>query len=66
MVERRPAQFRLTEAAHAGLDRLATRHGITKTALIEALGLIGADRDPTIAEVIALARQLDRERRSRR
>jgi hypothetical protein len=44
---------------------LATRHHVTKTAMLEALGTLGKHRDPTLTEVIAEARRLDVERRSR-
>lgn len=59
-------QLRLTDEAIEGLDRLRTRHHASLTAIIEALGLLGADRDPTIGEIIERARQVDHERRSRR
>lgn len=62
----RQRSFRLTDAAMAGLDRLATRHHVTQTALLEALGTLSRHRDPTLAEIIDEARRLDRERRSRR
>lgn len=62
---RRRAVFELTDTAHAGIDALATRHRVTKVALIEALGVLGVDHDPTIAEVVAYAHELDRERRNR-
>jgi hypothetical protein len=63
--EQRQRSYRLTDAAVAGFDRMATRHHVTVTALLEALGVIGADHDPSIDEVVSLARRLDRERRSR-
>lgn len=63
--ERRLLQVRLTDEARAGLDRFTTRRGVTLTAYLEALGLAG-DGDPTATEVIAVAREIDRERRSRR
>lgn len=67
MAERRRLPVRLTEEAHAGLDALATRHGVTRTAMLEALGLLGALNKPVDWEqVIRRARQIDRERRSRR
>lgn len=56
----------MTEEAIAGLDALATRHHTTRVALIEALGILGADSDPTIEQLVAYARQVDRERLSRR
>lgn len=63
---KRERYFRLTDEANEGLDALATRHGTTKTTLIEALGVLSRRRDPTIADIVDLARQLDRDRRSRR
>jgi hypothetical protein len=57
----------LSDEAHAGLDALATRHHVSKTALIEALGLIGQTKRPVVwDEVLERARAIDGERRSRR
>ena len=58
-------QVRLTDEARTGLDRFTTRRGVTITGYLEALGLLG-DGDPTADEVFARARQIDRQRRSRR
>lgn len=63
---RRRAVFELTDQAHTGLDAIATRHHTTKTTIIEALGTLARHADPTLDEVIAEARRLDVERRSRR
>ena len=63
---RRPLPVRLTEEAHAGLDTLATRHHVTRTAMLEALGLLGAQGDIDWEAVIERARSIDIERRSRR
>lgn len=57
--------FELTDDAIEGLDRLAQRHRITKTAMVEALGQLAADIDLP-AEVVGRAIAIDRERRSRR
>ncbi len=57
--------LRLTEEAITGLDRLRTRHHASLTALIEALGQLGADTELP-PEVVELARRIDRERHSRR
>ena len=62
---RKRIDIELTDQAVDGLDALVTRHGITKTALIEALGQLGAGVDLP-REVVDLARAVDRERRSRR
>lgn len=62
----RKRTYRLTDDAVAGFDRLATRRHVTVTALLEALGTLSRHRDPTLDEVIAEARRLDVERRSRR
>lgn len=63
--ERRRIHLELTDDAIAGLDQLATRHRITRVAMAEALGRL--HRTVTIPrEVVELAHQIDRERRSRR
>lgn len=56
-------QVRLTPEARAGLDRMCGRRGVTLTAYLEALGQLQPQIDD---EVVALAREIDRERRSRR
>ncbi len=67
MPERRLLQVRLTDEARAGLDRFSTRRGITLTALLEALGHQLADDDTWMPlELVARAREIDAERRSRR
>lgn len=58
--------YRLSDEALAGFDRMSARHNITVTALLEALGQLSADRDPSAVEIIERARAIDRERRSRR
>lgn len=63
---RRRVEFWLTDEARDGIDRLCTRHHVTRTAFIEALAVLGATNDPTIAEVVAEAQRIDAERRSRR
>lgn len=57
--------IRLTEEAIEGLDRLRTRNHASLTALIEALGQLGTTVELP-AEVVELARRIDRERGSRR
>ena len=58
---------RLTDASAAAWDRLCTRHGVTLTSLIEALGRMLDDGDDwTPEQAIERARKIDRERRSRR
>lgn len=64
--ERRQRSYRLTDDAVAGLDRMATRHRVTVTALLEAFGQLAQGHDPTPNEVIARATQIDRERLNRR
>lgn len=57
----------VSEEAHAGYDKLADRHGTTKTALAEALGLIGQSGETVVwADVVKRAKQIDADRRSRR
>lgn len=59
--------MRISDEARRGFDRLATRHGVTLTALLEALGqLVEAQPDALPPEVIDAARRIDFERRSRR
>lgn len=59
--------MRISDDARRGLDRVATRYGVTLTALLEAMGRY-LDEDPTRVHqgVIETARQIDFERRSRR
>lgn len=58
---------RLTDTSAAGWDRLCTRRGVTLTALLEAVGqMLDEGADWPIDEAIDRARQIDRERRSRR
>ena len=59
---------RLTERSAGGWDRLCTRHNVTFTALLEAFGQLIAEGDdsPTVDAAIALAQEIDRDRRSRR
>jgi hypothetical protein len=64
---RRPLYVRLTDETWAAWDQLATRRNITLTAMIEALGeAIAADPTFIPEPVIDRAREIDRERRSRR
>lgn len=63
---RRRVSYRLSDEALAGFDRMATRNGITITALLEAFGQLARHRDPDGLEVVTRARAIDRERRSRR
>jgi hypothetical protein len=58
--------YRLTDEAVEGIDALAQRSHVTTTALLEALGTLGAKENPTLDEIIAEARRIDVERRSRR
>lgn len=62
---RKQVPFEITPAAVAGLDALAFRHHTTRVVLVEALGIVSADHDPTLAEIIEYAQELDRTRRSR-
>lgn len=55
-------QVRLSAESRAALDRLCLEHGVTLTALIEALGLQGGWVNDAI---IQQARQIDQDRRSR-
>lgn len=76
-MERRNRQARLTERASQGWDQFCTRHNISYTALMEALGemlaeVLEADEGRAAPltwvpdEAIERAKQLDRERHSRR
>lgn len=66
MERRRRIPVELTEEAIAGLDALIQRHGVTRTAVVEALGQLSLRSDPTLASVLRRAREIDVERRSRR
>lgn len=58
---------RLTETSYAAWERTLTRRGITFTTMIEALGeLLDQGVDWVPEEAVERARQLDRERYSRR
>jgi hypothetical protein len=62
-----PRQARLTESSYAAWERLLTRRGVTFTTLIEALGeLLDQGVDWVPEEAIQRARQIDRQRHSRR
>lgn len=67
MAQRRRWPVRLTDEARAGYDRICLAHGLTETALAEAIGLAFATgKLKPSAEVIREARRIDVERRSRR
>jgi len=59
---------RLTPEARAAWDRVCGRHGVTLTTLVQALGerLDAGDDEWITPDVVDRARQLDRERYSRR
>lgn len=64
--------LRLTQEARRGWERIALRHGLTLTALAEAIGQAFDERPDVMAsvpewqQVIAEAQRIDQERRSRR
>jgi hypothetical protein len=69
-VPRRPLQVYLTDTARDGWQALADSHGVTLTALIEAIGLELAEKGEgklEVDDVIGRARQvmIDRLRRAR-
>lgn len=67
MTERRRIPAELTETAITGIDRFCARHRITRTALIEAIGLELADGHEVLdAAVVERAATIDRHRKSRR
>lgn len=67
MTRRRPIASELTEAAIAGIDQFCGRERITRTALLEALGLELADGHDVIPPaVVERAATIDRHRKSRR
>lgn len=69
VAQKRPEiRARLTPEARDAWDAVCARHGVTMTTLMQALGERLADGDDAwvTAEVIGRARQLDRERYSRR
>lgn len=59
--------MRLSDEALRGWERLALRHGVTRSALMEAVGLRLASGavDPVPPELVELARRVDYERRRR-
>lgn len=60
----------LSAESYAGWERFARDNGVTISATAEAVGLILSAEpglpDPPFAEVLAIARQVAAERRSRR
>lgn len=59
--------LRLTDDARRGLDRAAITHGVTLTALAEALGRSLDENTRRLPpEVVEMARVIDAERRNRR
>lgn len=59
-------QARLSDEAHRGWERVATNHGITYSALLEALGQALDEGTYRIPEVtIEAARAIDVDRRNR-
>jgi hypothetical protein len=67
MTERRRIPAELTETAITGIDRFCAHHRITRTALIEAIGLeLAEGHDVISATVIDRAATIDRHRKSRR
>ncbi len=65
---KKPRQARLTEESYWAWERLLTRRGVTYTTLIEALGELLDQGDDTWLpdSAVERARQLDRQRYSRR
>lgn len=64
---RRRIPAELSETAIAGIDRFCTRHRITRTGLLEAIGLeLAEDHDVIPAAVVERAATIDRNRKSRR
>lgn len=64
---RQQVQVRLSPEARRGFDRLVTEHGTTLTSVLEVVGLeLAAGRMPLPAKVLADARKIDLQRRSRR
>lgn len=62
----RELRAKLSEPAGAAWDRMLTDEGITASGLIEALGReMAAGRWKPSNRVLALTKQIDRERRSR-
>jgi hypothetical protein len=58
---------RVSDDARRGWDAATTRHGCTFTALVEALGVMLAERGWDVpVEVVERAQHIDRERFSRR
>lgn len=59
--------MRLSEEARRGWEALALRHGVTMSALMEAVGLrlVSGANEPVPPELLELARKIDFERRRR-
>lgn len=62
----RELRAKLSEPSGAAWDRLLTTEGITASGLVESMGRLMAEgRWKPSAEVVRVAKQVDRERRSR-
>jgi len=68
VVQRRNLHVRVSDEAYRGFVGFANESGVTVTALLEAGGLLlgHAGAEPTIGDLVDLARRVDREHRSRR
>lgn len=65
--DRVSVQVRVSEDARDGLHRFCFDHGITVTAMIEALGVQLAETGKcNVPEMVAAARRIDYERRNKR
>jgi hypothetical protein len=68
-MERRNLHVRVSVEAYEAWRSFAAEHGVTLSALTEALGVFFASGDPISeqgAEIIAMAREIDQRHRSRR
>lgn len=57
--------LRVTPEAKAAWEKLATEHGVTASALAEAIGLVVIDRGGSLSEAIEEAQRVTLERRRR-
>ena len=57
--------LRVTPEAKAAWERLAAEHGVTASALAEAIGLVVIERGGSLSEAVVEARRVTVERKRR-
>lgn len=63
---RRGFHHYLTPASYAGWVAAAAKYNVSMTALVEIVGIVLAEGDRLTSEEVAMALQVDRDRRVRR